>query len=148
PFDGVIPGMAFCYLGKGPNPPPGYFELDGMASWPDANWVPDALRGQKTQAAQGRLVGVATTATGVGTIWDTGVLQVPAAGAPESVTTSVLEGFDQSGDQGSRETPSDATTGRGGEKEMPTPTFRDSRMGERAMLRSMNEANARFWMTR
>lgn len=75
PFDGVTPGMAFCYLGK--DIPDGFFELDGRASWPDANWVPDALRGTKTVAAQGALVGVASSAAQVGNISAAGSLPLP-----------------------------------------------------------------------
>lgn len=41
-----------------------------------------------------------------------------------------------------------AATGRNGERELPTPTFRDHRVGERQMLRAMNSASARYWAKR
>jgi hypothetical protein len=88
PFDGITPGMAFCFLGK--DLPDGFFELDGNVLWPDANWVPDALRGKKTSSAQGRLIGVASTVDDVGKISGAGSLQVPPSAFPKITGTSVL----------------------------------------------------------
>jgi len=51
-------------------------------------------------------------------------------------------------EEGENDVEMSGAIGRNGERELPTPTFRDSRVTEREQLKSMNQANARFWSGR
>jgi hypothetical protein len=58
--------------------PKGYVWADGVANWPNADWVPIQLRGAKVPDMQEYLVGGAKDADAVGKVWDQGKLVIPA----------------------------------------------------------------------
>lgn len=79
-FDGVLPGMGFCYFGK--DIPRGYMELDGRALWPDAAWVQKSLRGKPMPDSQDLLLGSTRRAAEVGQVWNQGKIQLGPISVP------------------------------------------------------------------
>jgi hypothetical protein len=74
PYDGIPLGAMIPYFGV--KAPRGYVFADGEAHWPNAEWVPEHLRGAKVPDMREHLVGGAKNETDVGGMFTKGKLTV------------------------------------------------------------------------
>jgi hypothetical protein len=79
-FDGILPGMAFCFFGK--DVPSGYQAVEPDNRWADAAWMPDGLRGQPMPESQDMLIGATNQVAQIGTIWNSGNIALGALSVP------------------------------------------------------------------
>jgi hypothetical protein len=79
-YEGVPLGAMVPYFGT--KLPKGYVWADGVANWPNADWVPTHLRGAKVPDMQENLVGGAKNMDAVGHIFDEGQIVLGARTIP------------------------------------------------------------------
>lgn len=79
-FDGMLPGMAFCYFGS--EIPTGYLEISPENKWPDAAWVPPKLKGKFMPLSHDSLIGITRFNNEVGTVWNSGVIDIGSIDVP------------------------------------------------------------------
>jgi len=78
-YMGVRLGMMVPYFGK--TLPDGFVWADGQATWPDASWVPEGLRGTKVPDMRGELIGGAKTEGDIARVYKDGKLTFKVQGS-------------------------------------------------------------------
>jgi len=76
-LDRVPIGAMIPYLGTDDTLPEGYVFADGKARWPESDWVPKHLRGERVPDMTRQLVGGAGKQSDVGLVFDKGRVPLP-----------------------------------------------------------------------